>query len=573
MASDPTQNIVVDALRKHQEGVREDLDDLLCILKSPNTEDIKLESYFRQFKDAALLLGKDFDAEVGLLLKLKWLERGKAVQEEYKSFILALLSAHTVYLKSSLRMIVKQFFPPIGSDEGEITSESRKLREAEFSQLHSLLSAILHMVPMTPTILLPLLSDNFPFMNKSSFIHECYMMNLIHITRYLPQHRNAVLIILIDRMAKLDVRAPRTEIMALDEDSDNEDEGADVFDMDDIGEEVIKVQDSLPPEQSGKPMAHGVADRLDVLMEVFLGYIHSVCYPNGDLDWAATKKLYRELLQDFDQVILPTHALHHTQFVMFYICSFREELTLGFIDYLWKKVYSPSTQVIFRQTAICYIGSLLARAKYTKIGLVTSTLDVIMEWLHKYAKHAAYTSSKADVRRHGTFYAVLQAVLYVLVFRHKELLNTPKGLKYIQGMNLQTLVSCRLNPLKFCLPIIVKTFASIMRQRQLLFCDTIIERNRRHDLSVEGSQANQGVNPLDSFFPFDPYILKRSSRFFKDIYREYEGTPTAEEESQKDDEEKMEEEIFGATPGSVPMSPTSATDFMMFGTSPGFKNL
>lgn len=35
----------------------------------------------------------------------------------------------------------------------------------------------------------------------------------------------------------------------------------------------------------------------------------------------------------------------------------------------------------------------------------------------------------------------------------------------------------------------------------------------------------------------------------------------------------MEEEIFGATPGSVPMSPTSATDFMMFGTSPGFKNL
>lgn len=55
------------------------------------------------------------------------------------------------------------------------------------------------------------------------------------------------------------------------------------FFKDDIGEEVIKVQDSLPPEQSGKPMAHGVADRLDVLMEVFLGYIHSVCYPNGEL--------------------------------------------------------------------------------------------------------------------------------------------------------------------------------------------------------------------------------------------------------------------------------------------------
>ena len=42
----------------------------------------------------------------------------------------------------------------------------------------------------------------------------------------------------------------------------------------------------------------------------------------GVLDWEATKKIYKELLQVFDRVILPTHASGHVQFCMFYICSF-----------------------------------------------------------------------------------------------------------------------------------------------------------------------------------------------------------------------------------------------------------
>ena len=48
------------------------------------------------------------------------------------------------------------------------------------------------------------------------------------------------------------------------------------------------------------------------------------------------------------------------------------------------------------------------------------------------------------------------------------------------------------------------------RQHQLAFCDTIVERNRRNMIPVEGSSSNPGnPNPLDSYFPFDPYLLKR----------------------------------------------------------------
>lgn len=56
------------------------------------------------------------------------------------------------------------------------------------------------------------------------------------------------------------------------------------------------------------------------------------------------------------------------------------------------------------------------------------------------------------------------------------------------------------------------------RIHQIAFCDTVIERNNRSVLPVVSSQpADQAkgplkltsVNPLDSFFPFDPYLLKR----------------------------------------------------------------
>lgn len=52
------------------------------------------------------------------------------------------------------------------------------------------------------------------------------------------------------------------------------------------------------------------------------------------------------------------------------------------------------------------------------------------------------------------------------------------------------------------------------RKYQIVFCYTIIERNNRNVLPVVRSSAggecvSTNTNPLDSFFPFDPYLLKR----------------------------------------------------------------
>ncbi len=52
------------------------------------------------------------------------------------------------------------------------------------------------------------------------------------------------------------------------------------------------------------------------------------------------------------------------------------------------------------------------------------------------------------------------------------------------------------------------------RKYQVVFCYTIIERNNRQVLpvvhsSAGGDSVTTNTNPLDSFFPFDPYLLKR----------------------------------------------------------------
>ena len=52
---------------------------------------------------------------------------------------------------------------------------------------------------------------------------------------------------------------------------------------------------------------------------------------------------------------------------------------------------------------------------------------------------------------------------------------------------------------------------------QLAFCDTIMEQNKRTMLPVEGTLDKftplTNINPLDSFFPFDPYVLSRYVMF------------------------------------------------------------
>ncbi|XP_064617684.1 RNA polymerase I-specific transcription initiation factor RRN3-like [Liolophura sinensis] len=561
---------IFNILDQYKKGSSKDYDILVSNLNNPSIESELLIHYLRGLKTCISVVGKEYEVLVGVLLKLDWLEREPAVVHEYQSFLVNLVSAHTVYLRATLRALVKAFTPrPSSLSKNRawkiVTDLVRKTDEEQFVKNHLVIKGISQIVPMMPTVLLPLLGDAFPYLSKAAYIQECYVKNLLQITHYMPDLRQRILELIVDRMLKIDVRCPRTEI----EQAECADlpEDMDIFDMekDDISTEMTHAKFGC------EDMKHVDANKLDYMMELMLRYIENTCYKDGVLDWENTKLLYREILLIFERLIFPTHASCHVQFIMFYLCSLRPEICEGFLDFLWKKVTSPNVESIFRQGGVAYIASLISRGQFVHVSTLKACLELMSTWVHRYLLQANRLT-RADVRHHGPFYSVCQAIFYVFAFRHKEILDSEKGYKWAKALNLQTLVTSRLNPLRFSIPVITKTFSSVTRSYQLAYCDTIVEKNNR--LMLPECSLEQGTlttDHLNAFFPFDPYLLLRSQHFISQIYREYEGNrPQEDVMESKDEDDFLPESTKSECRTSVEMS---QFDFMNYGVSPGFKHV
>uniref|UniRef100_A0A7N6AAD4 RRN3 homolog, RNA polymerase I transcription factor n=1 Tax=Anabas testudineus TaxID=64144 RepID=A0A7N6AAD4_ANATE len=451
---------VTETLAKYKKGDLSDYELLKHQLADLEIKDAQIINWLQEFRSCVTQLNKDHEQLIYTILRIPWVGRSQAVVEEYMAFLSNLVSAQTVYLCPCLKMVVSHFTPSM----------------------------------------FPLLGPQ-PYRKQT----ECYVHNLLRVTVYIPSIRRDVLELIIGRMLKLDVSVSRSDIEEAEEPTE---EG--LFAMD---EEV-----SADPSCRTTVMAHPVAERLDTLMAVLMAYIKDVCHVDGSLHVESTKEVYRDLLSVFDKLILTTHASCHVQYVLFYLCSFRLALTEAFLDHLWKFLQNMSQPAVLRQAAAGYLGSFLARAKFIPVLTVQACLDLLVSWIHHYIDNQDSSGKQVccDVSLHGPFYTTCQAVFYTLIFRHRAILenNLKTGLAYLQRLNLERIVMCQLNPLKVCLPSVTNMFAAITRKYQVVFCYTVIERNNRNGLpvlrsSAGGDNMTANTNPLDSFFPFDPYLLKR----------------------------------------------------------------
>ncbi|XP_074648760.1 RNA polymerase I-specific transcription initiation factor RRN3-like [Tubulanus polymorphus] len=544
-------------------------------LNDPLLSDSSMISVMQLLKNGITTLDKHWECLIGYILKLDWLRRDTLVVIEYKTFIVNLVSAHTYFLKACLKSFVNQFKPgnakKVGASAGVSPDSMRTIHGTAFINIHSVLQAIIKIVPLTPTVLVPILVDSYPLLTRPAYQHECYIKNLLHIARYLPQCRRKILVLIIGKLMELDSQSPRRAVQdALDENEEEDDgdmnvdnEESDIFRTDDV---KVKEESELASNQRDTELSHVEAHKLDVAMELLLHNITDTCIISGQLNWEETKKLYKELLGVFEDVILVTHSSSHVQYLLFYICSFKQPLADGFIDYLWKKVKNPNTQPIYRQAAVAYMCGLISRGLFVPISTAVVTMEHMSQWIHSYIQQSSYSECD-DVPRHGTFYSVCQALFYIFIFRHKEILQSNKGHQIAQNLNFPSIVMCWLNPLKTCLPVIVKTFAAVTRQHQLAFCDTIIEHNKPTAFPVTKLYTtyiiNSRTNQLESFFPFDPYILPRSKHAIEPLYREYSGNPIEDDDN---DSAGEDDDFLGDTSLIESKSPT---EFLVYRTSPG----
>lgn len=321
-------------------------------------------------------------------------------------------------------------------------------------------------------------------------------------------------------------------------------------------------------------MENEMAEKLDILITVMFEYIKKVCFHDGSYIVDAASDFFEKLLEVFEKVLFPTHDSCHIQFLMFYTCSFDQIFVSTFLEHCWTKFQDPNTPTILRQTAAAYIGSIVARAKYIQPSVIITSLELLVNWIQSYIDEFDNTCGKTDINKHGHFYSLCQATFYIFVFCHSQILEEENGLNFVRRLNFDRIVTCKLNPLKVCLPTVAKMFAAVTRKNEVVFCYTIIEKNNRILLPVASSTFTPTIarlslfNQLDSFFPYDPYLLKRSQKFIRNLYRDWDGCdPEGNRENSEDEDDKDCLELSKTPEPAVLAMPSSFNDMCI---SPGF---
>ncbi len=557
----------------------EQLDKLLTSALTTATSGPALVAWLQKVQENLSVLKPSLESFVMAILKIAWADQDRAVVVAYRNFLVNLISAQTYYTKPVIKMLMSNLLgSSFANSEQEVNS---------FDNIHEAIRAVVATSPLASRHAIMVYGKScLPYiLTKDSKSHTNYIANLLKITTYLQEDRVAIFQLIIDRLVQLDAHLPiGQDLDEVDDDDDDEEEGDSDAGSNSNGSAAATV-DKLAIAK----------ENLDGGMEAFFNFIKTTAEVDGDEN--SLKSLYSDLLKVFDTHIMPSYATGHVQFLMFYIVSLNpSQFTTRFCEWLWKLFTNPNA-AITRQSAVAYIASFIARAKFVDVAYLRMFLRRLSNWVHQYLNTRSDSGtdySYIDLRAHGPFYAACQAVLYLLAFRHEELVNGKKSLAFLASLGLGRMVTCSLNPLKVCLPPVVKNFASIARHYQLAYCDTVIERNNRLNLPVVGSLASASVDDakpllLDTLFPFDPYRLVKSKHFIAENYREYQGAlEDVEEEEEEDDNEESESEsdedeadkemaemeAMLKTPATKRrrLDSSGSLHEFMYGMSPGFKS-
>eukprot|EP00092_Neocalanus_flemingeri_P006602 GFUD01007121.1.p1 GENE.GFUD01007121.1~~GFUD01007121.1.p1 ORF type:complete len:614 (+),score=188.47 GFUD01007121.1:461-2302(+) len=451
------------------------------------------------------------------LLKLRWADQGKAVAVAYKSFLVNLVSANTRYTRAAVQSLIGNFKGGVKESDSDV-----------FRNTHEVLKGLLTVSPVgARDEILQQINLKFPFYKMPAYRQVCYISAVVEMSGYVADSRERVLCLLMERLVKLDAHLSRELI-----------------------DEAYRARDYEGVELNNQVLA------LDLFMKLMFTYIYGETHVLEEYNHDKAAPVVDCFMKIFSTHVLPTFNIVHTQFIYLYLSSMSPTVCSRFLLENWRIFSNPNTPSILRQTAMSYIASFLSRATFASVSLVMTYLDRISSWALTYIRTretqaGGFDFMYTDLNHHGPFYSACQAIFYVFAFRHTELTATEARMKTLQGMSWQSLITSHLNPLRVCLPGVVRNFSSISRGYQLAYCNSITQRNSRINLPVVGSlsQASSKGKPLllDCFFPFDPYMLEETKEFVEGIYRPYTGEiiydSDEEEESDDDSEEEADDTL------------------------------
>lgn len=476
--------------------------------------------------------------------------------------LIAIVSANSVFVTAATSCIWKLL---TANGDGE----NMRLEDKRPQLLHSGLATMVRICPKAETdVVMTLLAANFPFRTNPRHVVDSYARNMLHILVYVPSLEHQILELLVDKALEIDV-----EIKI-----DHEGE-ATVERSVDSDHDIFELEMDYPVKRTESDSeiiaVDEMADKLDSLMLLLLEYISTHIPKSSN----TATRLFRILLPIFESNILTTHKSKFVQFLLFCICGLdpnasddacNTQLYRDFCQLLIQILYNPYKATVTRQTAACYLASFVSRANYVCPETMCEGISALLKWAEAYMQSTTETGG-SDVRlqcqQHSLFYTVSQAACYIMCFRGRQAMeyyetakaywkehpnedNAPyPELSYIDLSNARWVRLCGnvLQPMLFCLESVREEFLHVASVFSI-FDDSLLKAlaldarrvatkstPRGSVLSTKATLAKQrmkqgvgglgrGSNPLDSFFPFDPYLLRRSHKFIDALYQHWEGS-------------------------------------------------
>ncbi|XP_063700799.1 RNA polymerase I-specific transcription initiation factor RRN3 [Culicoides brevitarsis] len=502
--------------RVETEGDVQQYERFLTLIKEEDYDDVEYLRIIRESKSCIPRLKPHFRAFVEVITGLNWLSRSPEVHQEYQSFIVDLLVAHNKYTNIVVSRLISFFVPKDDLATSWKHGKPSDEIKSKLETVHNLIHKLLDVIPMMFQILLQQISQWFPYHKKSSFIYGGFIYNLLWLTEYRQIYKEDILHLIVLKLLELDVSISRHEI------EDAEDEEEDGEGLDGGAESMSLNASQVMKEFAEDEMRHPLAETLDIGLELIFEYIQK------ELETLKGNNLKKSeffaiFMRIFETNILPTHNSHHVQFIIFYLCHFENTFLEILLDKLWFNARDFNLAPALRQASVGYLASILARARFIPFLLLRDFLAQLCDWAHQYIQRSDSVSNNS-LKAHTVFYSICQAIFYIIAFRSRELTADKKGLIYLQSLQLSSLVTSHLNPLRVCLPAIATTFAGVTRAHQLAYCHTVLERNARRKLAtVYSNDAQTPDECLETFFPFDPYLLKKSGGKIQDLYLQYQA--------------------------------------------------
>ncbi|CAH9078800.1 unnamed protein product [Cuscuta europaea] len=472
---------------------------------------------------------------------------GTDVMDALMELLVSLAASNGDYVDLCLEMLVSNFTPP--STYLHLLNQPRgQAKKGQvLDHVHSTLKDIADLVPLSPLRLEKIVKERMPKMNGPNASKEfivIYAENMLRLdcSPLGELVGSTMLLAVVDRIVELDVYIPWDSIM-----QDDFTKGIFEIELEDLqGPMDDDQQDSFELERDiWIDRFFGDSDnaqKLDSLMVLTFEYFIS-CNESGRLC-----QVFDTLLHSFQKTVMTAYKSKFAQFVMFYACSLDPEICGKRFAITLIHIFETGVHVELRMSAVAYLASYIARARFLDVPFVADCLERLVNWCYSYSK-SRISETLPNPKAHKVFYAGCQGIMYIICFRRGSIHSLFRHKSKLMRMHIEDILRHRLSPLMVCLPSIVEEFLRVAESTCLFsFPDNDAPVGL---LESELSIAFGGNQRLDTFFPFDPCLLKKADRFIRPNFVYWSMVRTASDEAEEDESTSDEDDVEVCIPGNA----------------------